>query len=255
MEPFGDLTDPSREFLIAILKELQREKYTTKGKFRAVWLVMDEQWAFTANGKTFELSVDVDHGILDELEEFKYVRYVPDGNVRLYTIWKKASDHYRLHLQPAPTIGIFLNYREKDTLYHLVPLHYRLKIDFGADRVFFAKRGIDLGDEWRNAIEDAIGSCGVMLVLIGPRWLTVKHENGGRRLDNPEDIVRWEIETALDQEKRVVPLLLEGASIPSKQDLPDSLKLLPDLQAHRINGYTWETDTSRLVNELKAALS
>jgi hypothetical protein len=251
---FDDLTDPARQFIIAILEELEREEHTTKGRFKAVWQLLDKRWALTASGRPLELSVAVDTGTLDELEKLGYVVYVPDGIVRVYSILQKSYDQYELHLKPPPTISIFLNYREEDTLYHMGPLDYRLKMEFGPDRVFFAKRGIDLGDAWRATIRDAIGSCRVMLVLIGPRWLTVTGEKGGRRLDDPEDIVRWEIETALDQEKRVIPVLLEGASVPRKQDLPDSLKVLPDLQAHRINGYDWEPDTTRLVDDLKAAL-
>ena len=253
MEPFGDLTDASREFIIAIIEELQGDEYSDKGTFKAFWNSIQERWSLTASGRPVELSVTLRTATLEELarERLDYILKTTRGYVSECTILRKAFDQYRLYSEPPPTTDIFLNYREQDTLYHLGPLDYRLKIGFGADRVFFAKRGIDVGDEWRDVIEDAIGKSTVMLVLIGPRWVGVTDEKGEPKLDDPNDIVRWEIETALDQGMRLVPVLLEGASMPRKEDLPGSLKALPDLQAHRVNGYDWERDTDTLIKVIE----
>lgn len=251
MEPFGDLTDASREFIVAIIEELQGDEYSNKGTFEAVWNLVQQRYSLTASGRPVGFSVTLREATLEELEKLDYILKTTRGYVSKCTILRKAFDQYRLHSQPPPTTDIFLNYREQDTLYHLGPLDYRLKNRFGADRVFFAKRGIDVGDQWREAIEDAIGKSTVMLVLIGPRWLGVTDEKGQRKLDDPNDIVRWEIETALDQGMRLVPVLLEGVSMPRKEDLPASLKALPDLQAQRVNGYDWERDTDTLIKAIE----
>jgi len=255
MEPFGDLTESSREFIIALIEVLDQPEYRNNWRFRAIWQPPNERWAFTANGRQLELPVAVDTNTLDELKDFLYLRWTPHGLVREYVVLRKAHDQYRLWLKPAAIVDIFLNYREEDTLYHLGPLDYRLKVHFGPQRVFFARRRIDPGDDWRETIAEAIDLCRVMLVLIGPRWLTATDETGCRKLDKKQDIVRWEIETALENDKRVIPVLLEGVSVPREEDLPESLKVLPDLQAHRIKGYEWEADTTKLVHSLEDALS
>jgi hypothetical protein len=62
--------------------------------------------------------------------------------------------------------------------------------------------------------------------LIGDQWLTVTDEQGRRRLDDPDDFVRLELEAALTRQVRVIPILIDGARMPHAGDLPDSLAKL-----------------------------
>ncbi|HXW01419.1 MAG TPA: SUMF1/EgtB/PvdO family nonheme iron enzyme, partial [Anaerolineae bacterium] len=85
---------------------------------------------------------------------------------------------------------------------------------------------IEPGLDFVEVIEKAVGSCDVLIAVIGRQWLTVTDATGQRRLDHPEDFVRLEIKTALDRNIRVIPALLPGATMPRSQDLPDVLKKL-----------------------------
>jgi hypothetical protein len=102
MEPFGDLTEGAKQFIIAVIDELDKDEYKAKDKFRAVHQMTKGRWAFDAGGKPFHLSVPVDESILDELEAQEYIRYTLDGVVRVYRIMKKARVQYELHIAPPP---------------------------------------------------------------------------------------------------------------------------------------------------------
>jgi hypothetical protein len=74
--------------------------------------------------------------------------------------------------------------------------------------------------------------CESMVVVIGPRWATVEGKHGGRRLFDSRDWVRHEVETALRRrDVQVLPVLVAGAEMPAPEDLPESLRTLPDLNA------------------------
>ena len=108
---------------------------------------------------------------------------------------------------------------------------------------------------WREKVWEAVSECRIMLVLIGPRWVSIAGDDGQRRLDDPKDILRLEIETAFDEGKTVIPVLCEGAEMPAEQDLPDSsLRRLPECQRYAIDADRWEADTNRLLDALEADL-
>ena len=88
---------------------------------------------------------------------------------------------------------------------------------FRAEDVFKDVDNIEPGEDFIERITAAVGSCDVLLALIGPQWLTITDENGQRRLDNPEDFVRLEIETALTRKIRVIPILADEARIPRER--------------------------------------
>src|SRR5262249_51962461 len=75
-------------------------------------------------------------------------------------------------------------------------------------------------------LRSVVGKCDVLLAIIGEQWLTVRGKEGRRLLDDPEDFVRLEIQSALEQSIPVVPVLVGRAVMPSEQDLPDVLKEL-----------------------------
>ena len=99
----------------------------------------------------------------------------------------------------------------------------------------------------------AVGSCAVLLAVIGVGWLTATGEDGRRRLDDPGDFVRLEIEAALARDVRVIPVLVDGARMPRAADLPASLEGLARRQALELNPGSF--DTSRLLRMLDSALA
>jgi hypothetical protein len=122
--------------------------------------------------------------------------------------------------------SIFISYRIADTGDVTGRIYDYLVQHFGKDRVFKDVQGIGLGLDFRKEIEKALNNCGVMLAVIGPTWLTVTDKEGNRRLDNPGDWVRFEIETALSKEIPLIPLRVKGASLPMESELPESIKEL-----------------------------
>ena len=119
--------------------------------------------------------------------------------------------------------NIFLSYRRDDTADDARRIHDRLAERFGEEGVFLDVEDIPLGEDFVDAITDALADSAYVLIAIGPRWLLVTDEQGRRRLDDPEDMVRYEIRTALDGRKRIVPMIIGGAKMPKAGELPEDI--------------------------------
>jgi len=94
----------------------------------------------------------------------------------------------------------------------------------------------------------------MLLAVIGPSWLTVKDKSGGRRLDDPLDVVQLEIRAALDLRIPIIPVLVGGAAMPSKTDLPYPLERLAYFPSHELSDSHWESDSKILVRNLETIL-
>ena len=112
---------------------------------------------------------------------------------------------------------IFISYRRGETAYPAGWLYDRLADRYGGEQVFKDVDSIELGDDFVEVITHAVGSCDVLLALIGEDWLTITDADGRRRLDGPHDFVRLEIEAALARDVRVIPILVDGARMPSRR--------------------------------------
>ena len=109
---------------------------------------------------------------------------------------------------------------------------------------------IDPGLDFVNVLADKIAACDVMLALIGPTWLDARDAQGNRRVEDPHDFVRIEIESALARDVRVIPVLVDGADMPRARDLPASLQPLVRLQATRLTHERLGRDTETLIEAL-----
>jgi TIR domain len=156
---------------------------------------------------------------------------------------------------PAPSGRIFISYRREDSAYPAGWLYDRLAQHFGRGQVFKDMDSIRLGDDFVAAITAAVASCDVLLALIGDRWLTLTGPDGRRRLDDPADFVRLEIEAALNRNVRVIPVLVEGARMPLAAELPGSLARMERLQALELSPSRFDFDTSRLLRSLDQNLA
>jgi CHAT domain/FHA domain/TIR domain len=138
---------------------------------------------------------------------------------------------------------IFISYRRQETARAARQLYDVMVERFGAEQVFKDVDNIESGDDFLDRITSAVGSCDVLLALIGPRWLTITDdETGQRRLDNPEDYVRLEIRTALTRNVRVIPILIDDARMPPANELPADLAPLVRRQAVEISPITFNTE-------------
>jgi hypothetical protein len=148
------------------------------------------------------------------------------------------------------TRGIFISYRRDQTAAQAGRLYDWLVTRFGDDHVFMDVDSIRLGVDFVQVIEDAVSSCDVLLALIGAEWSESRDDRGDRRLDDPDDFVRLEIETALRRQIPVVPILLNGAPLPRRDDLPPPMQSLVRRQACVLSDATFRTDVARLVDQL-----
>jgi TIR domain/NACHT domain len=155
---------------------------------------------------------------------------------------------------PAAPGRIFISYRREDTAYPAGWLFDRLADRYGAGQVFKDVDSIELGDNFVAVITGAVGSCDVLLALIGPQWLTIADDQGRRRLDSPDDFVRLEIEAALTRRVLVIPILVDGAKMPPAEELPDRLAELVRRQALELSPARFASDTSRLLRVLDKTL-
>ena len=119
---------------------------------------------------------------------------------------------------------ILINYRRDDASHLAGRLYDRLAAHFPKNQIFIDVDNLDPGVDFVEAIEQSVGSCDVLIAVIGKRWLISSEADGGRRLDNPDDFVRLEIAVALKRNIRVIPVLVDDASMPRANDLPDDLK-------------------------------
>src|SRR5262245_36798820 len=110
--------------------------------------------------------------------------------------------------------AIFVSYRRSDSLSATGRLTDELERRFGGERVFRDLEAIESGMDFERAILDALRAATVVLAVIGRAWVSAVAATGSRRLDDPADYVRREIETALAEGIDVIPVLIEGAAMP-----------------------------------------
>lgn len=147
---------------------------------------------------------------------------------------------------------IFISYRRSDSADITGRIYDRLVDDFGEALIFKDVDSIPLGVDFKDYLDKKVGECRVLLAVIGDRWTNATDAAGRRRLDDPDDFVRIEIESALERDIPVIPLLVRGAQMPAEDSLPPSLQKLiyrngipirPDPDFHR--------DMDRLESALK----
>jgi hypothetical protein len=151
--------------------------------------------------------------------------------------------------------GIFISYRRKESSHFAGRLSDRLADSFGTDRVFMDVDTIQPGVDFTQAIGHAVKISDVLLAIIGPHWLATTDEDGQRRLNDPDDIVRLEIEAALTSNVRIIPILVDDTAMPRRQDLPESLAGLVRFNASAIRHDTFRSDTERLITTLQSIVS
>jgi hypothetical protein len=151
--------------------------------------------------------------------------------------------------------AIFISYRREDTAYPAGWLFDRLADTYGEELIFKDIDSIALGDDFVDVITRAVASTDVLLALIGEKWIAITDEDGRRRLDDPDDFVRLEIEAALTRGIRVIPILVGGTTMPRSDQLPPGLTALARRNALELSPSRFESDTSRLIKVLDQTLA
>lgn len=150
---------------------------------------------------------------------------------------------------------IFINYRRGDDPGYTQALFQLLEVQFGRDQLFMDVEGyIKAGDDFVRELDTQVASCDVLLAIIGPRWMDARDEKGHHRLDDPDDFVRIEIVSALGQDKRVIPVLVNNACMPHAKDLPEPLRPLATRNAVRLTQERFSADCQGLIKDVRDAL-
>ena len=149
---------------------------------------------------------------------------------------------------------IFISYRREDSSAWAGRLSDNLSIRFPSNQIFMDVDSVGLGEDFLKKIEETVGSCDVLIAVIGKGWLTSCDQEGQRRLDNPDDVVRIEIATALKRDILVIPVFVDGASMPQSRDLPDDLKALIRRNALQLSHGSFRTDSERLASAVERVL-
>jgi hypothetical protein len=160
-------------------------------------------------------------------------------------------------LQRAPDPGaggrpaVYISYRRDDAAGYAGRLYDGLAQALGANAVFMDVESIEIGVDFRVALSRRVAEANVMLILIGPEWLASRDAGGRRRIDDPNDFVRIEIAQALIHERSVIPLLIDGATMPRPDEVPTELRPLTHRQALEMSHRRWDSDLARLLDVIR----
>jgi hypothetical protein len=129
---------------------------------------------------------------------------------------------------------LFISYRRADTAQVTGRIYDKLGTVYGKENVFKDVDSIPLGTDFRRIIEESVNQSDAILIIVGQSWLAPDKDKGIRRIDDPYDYVRIEVELALKRKIPVFPLLVDDAVMPTEQELPPSLREFAYLNAKRI---------------------
>ncbi|TWU31319.1 TIR domain-containing protein [Novipirellula artificiosorum] len=146
---------------------------------------------------------------------------------------------------------LFVSYRRKESQDFTGRMFDRLQGYYGPNSVFMDVDDLLAGKDYRTQIARIIQQCDVVLVVIGEQWLDIVDDFGKRRLDNPDDQLRIEVETAVEQGKSLVPVLIHGASLPPSERLPESIAGVASCDPIPIDsGVPFNSDVKKLIDRL-----
>jgi len=152
--------------------------------------------------------------------------------------------------------SIFISYRREDSADITGRISDRLIQKFGRDAVFKDVESIPLGSDFRKHLKEAVGRCDVLVAVIGRKWTTIENEGGRRRLDDPRDHLRIEVESALERDIPVIPVLVQGAVVPDEDALPEPLRPLAYRNAQPVRpDPDFNHDLERLMSGIEAHIS
>jgi hypothetical protein len=150
---------------------------------------------------------------------------------------------------------IYISYRRTDAAAYAGRLFDHLTSHFGQGFVFMdVQGGIARGQDFVQAIDAALNTCDVALVIIGNHWVTSTGPDGNLRLHDPTDWVRVETAAALRRNVLVIPVLIDGARLPDPANLPEELRPLCRRNVCELTDSRWSYDVGELVKDIEKIL-
>lgn len=153
--------------------------------------------------------------------------------------------------------SIFISYRRDDDAARAVMLNLIIVGTFNEPTKppkvrIYRDTAERLGVAWPEEIRERCGSADIVLVVIGPKWLEAKDQYKRRRIDQPNDWVRQEIELARD--KTVIPIAFGGAIVPPAEALPEAIDYLSGRRGVSVRDECAETDLQPVLAEIERHL-
>ncbi len=146
---------------------------------------------------------------------------------------------------------VFISYRRQDNAHAAGRIFDHLAHRLGDELVFKDVYSIPDGSDFGQYIRQSIEASDIVLAVIGEHWLTIDDEHGKRRLDQPQDFVRKELEYSIQRKMAIIPILIDSASMPHSDELPESLRVLATLQAAHLRDSDFRYDFERLFGVIK----
>jgi len=143
--------------------------------------------------------------------------------------------------------SVFINYRRGEDQAAAGRLYDQLEAAFTRDRIFIDVDNIPPGRDFTEELSSRVAQCDIFLAVVGRNWADVVDVDGGRRLDNPNDWVRVEIESAQRLGKHIIPVLVNGAEMPRPERLPESLQPFTRRNAARLTHERFRADVQALI--------
>jgi uncharacterized protein YjbI with pentapeptide repeats len=147
-------------------------------------------------------------------------------------------------------LEVFICYRRKDTGGYAGRIYDHLVQRFGKDGVLFDVSAGGTAELLREWVIRVVPNAAAIVVLLGEEWLTDR--SARRRIHESDDIVRLEIELALQNQIPIIPILIDGAVFPKPMELPDSIKALAQFKAYELNNTHWETRIEPLMEAISS---
>jgi hypothetical protein len=145
---------------------------------------------------------------------------------------------------------IFLSYRHADSAAATGRLNDAIGRRFGTEAVYMDRAATAWGEEWPSALENAISSAHIVIVVMGPNWIRDDDEFGRRLIDKPDDWVRREIELALSSRKMILPLLVDSADMPPREAFPPEIADITERHAISMRLDTWDEEIDGVLDRL-----
>jgi hypothetical protein len=200
--------------------------------------------------------------MVQDQEDHWWVKSRTTGEWHYYdgTAWIKDTPPGYEPLQaasrdPSHSESVFINYRRDESAGYAGRIADSFEEYFGEGKVFRDIDSLEPGLDFSEAIERTLESSEVLVAVIGKNWLTATDAAGQRRLENPDDFVRVEIATALKRNMRVIPVLVQGASMPGTDELPEDLAPLTRRNAFELHDTSWRDDIRRLITVIERAIT
>ncbi len=198
------------------------------------------------------LTPSIGEKILKSLTSKRLIRYILFGSLCI----TEAGVLWGRRQAIKPQAKIFISYRRDDSRDITERIYDILASAFGHDLLF---KDLDYkippGVDFRQYLHDAVKTSSLMLVILGSNWLVHRVPGNLPRLYEPNDFVRLELEHAFKHGLRIIPILVAGASMPSSESLPESLRALSTLQAVEVRrDPDFHSDMDRVIASIRSGV-